>query len=88
MHETNTAANSSPGWLIGETVCAFAQFREHLGHILKADSQWIAYDATRMSESGVGFRIIGVFPDMDSAKLCQLSWPPLVFRSKAAAAVM
>jgi hypothetical protein len=69
MHETNTAANTLARWQIHETVCALSDSERHLGHILKGGSRWIAYDGTRLGESGTGFRIIGTFPDMKSAKI-------------------
>jgi hypothetical protein len=69
MHETNAAPNSLPCWRIGENVCALADSERHLGHILQVESQWIAYDGTRLGEGGVGFRLIGTFPDMNSAKV-------------------
>jgi hypothetical protein len=68
MHETKAAANSLPCWQIGDDVCALADCERHLGHILRAESQWIAFDGTCLGENGVGFRLIGVFPDMESAK--------------------
>ena len=53
---------------MGKKVCAFSDSERHLGHILKFESQWLACDGTRLGESRIGFRIIGVFPDMESAK--------------------
>ena len=52
---------------MSEEVCAFADSERHLGHILKLESGWLACDATRLGESGIGFWIIGVFPDIESA---------------------
>ena len=51
-----------------EYVCALADSERHLGHIFKVESLWVAFDGTRLAENGVGFRIIGAFPDVDSAK--------------------
>jgi hypothetical protein len=69
MHEANAAANSLPFWRIGEDVCALADSERHLGHILRIESQWIAYDGTCLGENDIGFRLIGVFPDLKSAKI-------------------
>jgi hypothetical protein len=55
-------------WRISEKVCALADSERHLGHILKFGSQWLACDATRVGESGSGLWIIGIFPDIASAK--------------------
>ena len=54
---------------MGGNVCAFADFERHLGHIFKVDSVWVAFDGTRLAENGIGFRIIGAFPDVGSAKV-------------------
>ena len=54
---------------MSENVCAFADSERHLGHILKVESGWVAFDGTRLGESGQGFRVIGTFPDLDSAKI-------------------
>ena len=53
---------------MGKKFCAFADSERHLGHILKIESQWLACDGTHLGERGIGFRIIGIFPDMESAK--------------------
>jgi len=53
---------------MGKKFCAFADSERHLGHIFKFESQWLACDGTRLGESGTGFRIIGVFPNIESAK--------------------
>ncbi|HEX4134388.1 MAG TPA: hypothetical protein VHY84_07265 [Bryobacteraceae bacterium] len=50
-------------------VGAFADSERHLGHILKVESVWIAFDGTHLGEDGQGFQLIGVFPDPDSAKI-------------------
>jgi hypothetical protein len=69
MPQANVPLNPLGRWRMGRGLCAFADSERHLGHILKAEWQWVAYDGTRLSEGGIGFRIIGTFPDMDSAKV-------------------
>jgi hypothetical protein len=69
MHGANATADFLPCWRIGDDVCALADSERHLGHILRIESQWIAFDGTRLSECGVGFQVIGTFPDMKSAKI-------------------
>ena len=68
MYKTNITKNSTGCWRIDKEFCAFADSERHLGHILKIESQWLACDGTRLGESGTGFRIIGIFPDIESAK--------------------
>lgn len=54
---------------MSENVCAFADSERHLGHILKVESVWVAFDGTRLGENGIDFRVIGTFPDVESAKI-------------------
>jgi hypothetical protein len=68
MHKANIAENSTGLWRMGKNFCAFADSERHLGHILKIESQWLACDGTHLGERGIGFRIIGIFPDIESAK--------------------
>jgi hypothetical protein len=68
MLKTNPRVNAFGFWRMGREVCAFADSERHLGHILKVESQWLAYDGTHVGESGIGFLIIGAFPDIHSAK--------------------
>jgi hypothetical protein len=54
---------------MSENVGAFTDSERHLGHILKVESVWVAFDGTRLGEKGQDFRVIGTFPDPDSAKI-------------------
>ena len=69
MPQQNAPVNSLGRWHMGAYVCAFADSERHLGHILKVESVWVAFDGTRLREDGEGFRLIGTFPDLDSAKI-------------------
>ena len=69
MPQPNAAVDSLGCWQTSENVCAFANSERHLGHILKVESVWVAFDGTRLGENGMGFRVIGTFPDVDSAKI-------------------
>jgi hypothetical protein len=40
----------------------------HLGHAIRVNQSWIAYDAIRFNPSNDGFRIIGTFETIDAAK--------------------
>jgi hypothetical protein len=55
-------------WRMGTEICAFSDSERHLGHIVKFQSRWLACDGTHLGPSGIGFRIIGTFPDIESAK--------------------
>jgi hypothetical protein len=69
MLQADARANAFGHWRMGRRVCAFADHERHLGHILLCESQWLAFDGTRLGESGIGFRLIGVFPDINSARI-------------------
>jgi hypothetical protein len=69
MPQPNAPGGSGGRWQIGEDVCAFADSERHLGHILKVESVWIAFDGTRPGENGSSFRVIGTFSDVESAKI-------------------
>ncbi|HEY3825211.1 MAG TPA: hypothetical protein VGL82_11675 [Bryobacteraceae bacterium] len=69
MPQPNAPVDSLGHWHMSEDVCAFADSERHLGHILKVESAWLAFDGTHLGEDGEGFRVIGTFPDPDSAKI-------------------
>jgi len=69
MLYANSHVNQLGYWRVGGKACAFADSERHLGHILKVDSQWLAWDGTRLGESGIGFRLIGAFTDISSARI-------------------
>jgi len=46
-------------WRDSPSVCALADDQRHLGHILKAGDNWLAFDATHPDVSGTGFRFLG-----------------------------
>ncbi len=55
-------------WSDSSAVCGFADAERHLGHIVKAGSYWLAYDATHLNETGTGFQLLGTSTDIDAAK--------------------
>jgi hypothetical protein len=61
--------NYIPGisWQDSDQICALADSDRHLGHLIRTD-RWYAYDATRLDEKSNGFKCLGAFPDLDSAK--------------------
>lgn len=63
-------------WEDSELVCALATEERHLGHLIKR-GRWYAYDATRADDSSQGFRCLGAFNDLVSAKqIVELAvWP-------------
>jgi len=55
-------------WTDSETVCCLADSERHLGHIVKAEDSWLAFDATHLSERGTGFRLLGCCTTITLAK--------------------
>jgi hypothetical protein len=63
---TPSAERSS--WRDSEFVCALADAHRHLGHLIK-NERWHAYDATHSEMPSHGFKYLGAFAELSSAKL-------------------
>lgn len=63
-----SATFSAATWMDSETVCCLASGERHLGHIVKAGDNWLAYDGTHLSERGAGFRLLGCCTSIALAK--------------------
>jgi hypothetical protein len=57
-----------PVWRDSDEVCALADGERHLGHALNVDDRWLAFDATHMNQESNGFRFLGTFDSVASAK--------------------
>jgi hypothetical protein len=68
MFPNNTDLDASAIWRESEAICALADRERHLGHILKIGGRWHAFDATHLNQDGNGFRFLGSFANVDSAK--------------------
>jgi hypothetical protein len=55
-------------WRDSHSVCALADDRRHVGHIVRAGNCWLAFDATHANETGTGFRLVGCWQDVAAAK--------------------
>jgi hypothetical protein len=55
-------------WRDSNSICALADAERHLGHIVRAGSFWLAFDATHVDESGTGFQLLGCCVSVDAAK--------------------
>lgn len=55
-------------WRNSKDICALADGERHLGHILQIGGRWYAFDATHFNENSDGFRGLGSFASMLSAK--------------------
>ena len=59
---------SIPVWRESADICALADSERHLGHAIRVEKDWIAYDAIHFNLSNDGFRIIGTFETIAAAK--------------------
>jgi hypothetical protein len=59
---------AAAAWRDSIAICALADGERHLGHILKIGERWYAFDATRFNEESNGFRSLGTFASVGSAK--------------------
>jgi len=55
-------------WRDSPSICSLADFERHLGHVVRADKLWLAFDATRVNETGTGFRLLGSCTSITAAK--------------------
>ena len=57
-----------PEWRNSGSICALADVERHYGHIAKIDGRWYAFDATHSDDEGTGFRRLGSYASISSAK--------------------
>jgi hypothetical protein len=55
-------------WTDSETVCCLADEERHLGHIVRAGGNWLAFDATHLNDHGTSFRCLGCCTTITLAK--------------------
>jgi hypothetical protein len=55
-------------WRDSDTICALADGERHLGHTLKIGGRWHAFDGTHLNAESNGFRFLGTFASVASAK--------------------
>ena len=68
----NKQSGSNPAaalaWRISGQICALSDGERHVGHLVKIGGRWHAYDAMHSNETRDGFRNLGTFVSLDSAK--------------------
>jgi hypothetical protein len=66
----NTTAHLLAGTWYDTTgsICSFADDERHLGHVLSALDQWVAFDATHGNKTGTGFCFLGCHASVAAAK--------------------
>ena len=55
-------------WRDSAAICALADDQRHLGHIVRAGSRWLVFDATHCDKAGTGFRLLGTALNITEAK--------------------
>jgi hypothetical protein len=68
MKTNPTNLQGEPAWRNSTAICALADGERHLGHILKIGERWYAFDGTHSDEESNGFRKLGCFASIVSAK--------------------
>lgn len=68
INEFTSATVHWAEWIDSDTICCFANGERHLGHVVKADDSWLAFDATHLGESGMSFRLLGCCTTITLAK--------------------
>jgi hypothetical protein len=63
----NYIATVEASWRDSEFVCALADTDRHLGHLIRRE-HWYAYDATQPDDAASGFKCLGIFVDLATAK--------------------
>jgi hypothetical protein len=67
--ETSTNSTmAAAAWRNSDSVCALADGERHLGHAIKIGGRWHAFDATHMNPDSNGFRFLGTFASVASAR--------------------
>jgi hypothetical protein len=67
MEYLSLRISGSPVWSNSGDICALSDGERHLGHIVLAN-RWQAFDATKLNDSGDGYRYIGAFGGKREAK--------------------
>jgi hypothetical protein len=59
---------SIPNWMDSHSACTYSDDERLCGFVIKAFSEWIAFDAIHPNEDETGLRLVGVFRSAWSAK--------------------
>jgi hypothetical protein len=59
---------AKPVWRNSPKICALADGERHLGHTVRIGERWYAFDATHFNENADGFRNLGSFASLVSAR--------------------
>ena len=64
----NQQAVTALAWRISGHMCALSDGERHIGHVVRIGGRWHAYDAMHSNETSDGFRSLGSFAAVNSAK--------------------
>ena len=68
MNTNALHSQAHAAWRHSASICALADGERHLGHIVQIGGRWYAFDATHFNEGSDGFRNLGSFASIVSAK--------------------
>jgi hypothetical protein len=70
--DMNQNGNDEPSptleWRNSAHICALSDGERHVGHIVKIGGRWHAFDAMHSNEKGDGFRSLGTFASVATAR--------------------
>ena len=69
FHDLIDHEMESAGWLNSRSVYALCTKERHLGHIIREQGRWRAFDAIHPIETGNGFLYLGEFRLLREAKI-------------------
>lgn len=67
-HSTNFQMATLVSWQNSDHICALSDGERHIGHVVKIGGRWHAFDATHSNETGDGFRSLGTFAVVETAR--------------------
>ena len=68
MNTNALHSQAHAAWRHSASICALADGERHLGHIVQIGGRWYAFDATHFNERADGFRNLGSFASLVSAR--------------------
>jgi hypothetical protein len=66
--QLKTVTDHPARWRDSPSICALADPERHLGHVVKAGTCWLAFDATHFDGTHTGFRFFGSWMSKASTK--------------------
>ncbi len=55
-------------WRVSRSVGALTDGERHIGHVVRNQGRWDAFDATQLASDGEGFLLVGTFHTLEAAQ--------------------